>query len=80
MCDLVHRLMQLILALALGLLIGLLGQWLTGDEVWFLAIPCVVAIAWFRVADTQQCTRASCLTSNEANKKPAAGSPPTTGS
>ncbi len=82
MSHLVHRLILLILALGIGLLTGLFGQWMTGDDAWFLALPAAVAIAWFRVADTHPCTRASCLTPNSPvpNKKPAAGLPPTTSS
>ncbi len=82
MPPLMRRLILLILTLSMGLLIGLSGQWLTGDDTWFLALPATVAIAWFWVADTRQCSHPSCLTTHSPrpNEKPAAGSPPTTGS
>ena len=82
MSGLARRFLLLVLSLGLGLLIGLFGQWVTGDERWFLAMPAVMAIAWFWVADTSQCSGPSCLTPHprEPNKKPVAGSPPTTGS
>lgn len=82
MSALVRRFLLLLLTLSLGLLISLLGQWLTGDERWFLAIPITLALAWLRVADTDQCSRPSCLTPSHPPriKKSAAGSPPTTDS
>ena len=82
MSELARRFLLLVLTLGLGLLIGLFGHSVTGDTRWFLAIPAVMAVAWFWVTDTSPCSGPSCLTPHprEPKKKPAAGSPPTTGS
>jgi hypothetical protein len=82
MANLVRRLILLVFTLGVGLAIGWFGQWLTGEAAWFLAIPGALAIVWFRVADTRLCLGASCLAPDRSapNKKPVAGSPPTTGS
>lgn len=82
MSEVARRFLLLVLTLGLGLLIGLFGQSITGDTRWFLAIPTVMAIAWFWVTETGPVSGPSCLTSlpRGHTKKPAAGSPPTAGS
>lgn len=50
------RALLLAALLALGIGIGAVGQWLTQNDAWFLAVPIVLAIGWFVVA-TDQCVR-----------------------
>jgi len=54
--GLAYRVALLAACVALGCAIGLLGQWLTGRSVWFVAIPVCVALAWFLVADPTACS------------------------
>jgi hypothetical protein len=41
--------------LALGLAIGLIGFHFTAEQAWFIAIPAVLAVGWFAIADPTQC-------------------------
>lgn len=41
--------------LAGGVLVGLAGQALTGNQRWFLAVPAPVALAWLLIADPSAC-------------------------
>jgi hypothetical protein len=41
--------------LALGLAVGLIGFQFTSDSAWFIAIPAVLAVGWFAIADPTQC-------------------------
>ena len=49
------RLVLLLISLGLGTAIALLGRALTGDERWFLAVPAVLVLAWWFVADPRRC-------------------------
>lgn len=51
----VRRLLLLLALLGAGLAIGLLGSWLSGSPLWYLAIPVALAAGWLRVADPTQC-------------------------
>lgn len=50
------RAVLLLLLACIGLLAGVVGERLTGDSAWFLAIPVAVAIGWLFVADPTACT------------------------
>lgn len=50
-----RRLVLLLACSALGAGIGALGQWLTGDGRWLLALPAVIALGWSFVADPARC-------------------------
>ena len=53
--TLVRRLVWLAGCLALGLAIGLAGFHFTANSAWFIAIPAVLAVGWFVIADPTQC-------------------------
>ena len=40
---------------ALGLAIGFVGFHFTAEQAWFIAIPAVLAVGWFAIADPTQC-------------------------
>jgi len=42
-----------------GAVVGAAGQWLTGHEWWYLAVPVLLALAWWQVADPTCCERDS---------------------
>jgi len=44
--------------LALGLALGLTGFHFTADSAWFVAIPAVLAVGWFVIADPTRCSPA----------------------
>jgi hypothetical protein len=50
-----RRLALLLACSALGAGIGAVGQWLTGDGRWYLALPAVIALGWLFVADPTRC-------------------------
>lgn len=41
---------------ALGLLVGVAGERITGSEWWHLAFPGVIAAGWLVVANPEKCT------------------------
>ncbi len=45
----------LLICVALGLAVGAIGQGLTGHDAWYLAVPIVMAIGWYVVADPTRC-------------------------
>jgi hypothetical protein len=49
------RLAWLLACLACGGLVGGLGRHLTGEDVWFLAIPAAVALGWLFFANPGEC-------------------------
>ena len=51
-----RRLAWLAACVGSGLAVGLLGQALSGDAAWFLAVPACVAVGWLMLADPTQCT------------------------
>lgn len=51
----VRRLVLLLALLAAGTAVGVLGSWLSGSALWYLAIPVALAAGWLRVADPTQC-------------------------
>jgi hypothetical protein len=38
-----------------GLVIGIIGSSVSGNSVWYVAIPAVVAVGWLFVANPTQC-------------------------
>jgi hypothetical protein len=50
-----RRLFWLLACAALGLGIGLLGNHLTSDPRWFLALPAVLALGWLFFANPAEC-------------------------
>lgn len=49
------RMLLLLALLAAGAAVGVLGQWLSGSALWYLAIPLALAAGWLWVADITQC-------------------------
>jgi len=50
-----HRLLLLLGAVAVGCVVGFTGQHFTGSSAWFLAVPALVVVAWFLVANPTEC-------------------------
>ncbi len=50
-----RRIALLVGCIAAGSLVGWLGQALSGQPAWFLAVPVAVALGWLAVADPRQC-------------------------
>lgn len=50
-----RRLFWLLACTALGLGIGLVGNHLTGDQRWFLALPLALAAGWLFFANPAEC-------------------------
>jgi len=53
-----HHLKRLALLLACfvtGLVIALVGEALTGNQAWYLAIPAIIAAGWLFVANPTEC-------------------------
>lgn len=50
-----RRLFWLLICTVLGLGIGLLGEHLTSDPRWFLALPAALAIGWLFFANPAEC-------------------------
>jgi len=50
-----RRLAWLVGCLALGFAIGLAGFHFTASSAWFIAVPAVLAVGWFVIADPSQC-------------------------
>jgi hypothetical protein len=53
--SLAQRALLLLACCGLGLLIGFIGQSLTAQTAWYLAVPACIAVAWFFVADPNDC-------------------------
>ena len=53
--TLARRLVWLVGCIALGLSIGFVGFHFTADSAWFLALPAVLTVGWFAIADPTQC-------------------------
>ncbi len=50
-----RRLFWFLACAALGLGIGLAGSHFSGDPTWFVAVPGVLAVGWFVLADPTAC-------------------------
>lgn len=53
--SLAQRVLLLLACCGLGLVIGFIGQSLTSQSAWYLAVPVCIAIAWLFVADPNEC-------------------------
>jgi hypothetical protein len=53
--SIARRFLLLLACIALGLTIGFIGQGVTSESIWFLAVPICIAIGWFFVADPTEC-------------------------
>ena len=53
--TLARRLAWLIGCVALGLAVGFAGFHFTADSAWFIAVPAVLAVGWFAIADPTRC-------------------------
>lgn len=40
-----------------GAVVGAIGWWASGAQVWWLAVPAATALGWWFVADPTQCER-----------------------
>ena len=49
------RAIALVAVLSAGALIGAAGNWLTGSQYWFLAIPGALAVGWLFLANPLAC-------------------------
>ena len=50
-----QRIVLLLVCLAVGLAVGLIGFLATGSQWWYLAIPGAIAAGWLVVADPERC-------------------------
>jgi len=53
--SLMRRLAWLLACVALGLGAGFAGFHVTGNQIWFLALPVALGIGWFVFADPTKC-------------------------
>jgi hypothetical protein len=53
--SLLRRVLLLILCIAAGCVVGFVGQHLSGDAAWFLAVPAFMIVGWFFVANPAAC-------------------------
>lgn len=51
----IRRFFLLIACIGVGAVIGVLGQFATGNVWWYLAIPIAVAAGWLWVGTPEQC-------------------------
>ena len=63
--TLARRLVWLVGCIALGLSIGFVGFHFTADSAWFLALPAVLAVGWFAIADPTQCLPSTQRSAND---------------
>jgi hypothetical protein len=53
--SLAQRVLLFLACCALGIVIGVIGQSLTSQAEWFLAVPVCIAAGWLFVADPNEC-------------------------
>lgn len=53
--NLLKRLFWLLVCIFIGILIGFVGSTVSGSDIWYTAVPAVVAIGWLFFADPSQC-------------------------
>jgi len=58
--EFLKRLAWLVACVAIGALIGFIGSKLSGSQIWYTAIPAVMAIGWLFFADPSQCDSVTC--------------------
>lgn len=52
-----RRLYLLIACITGGVAIGVVGNAITGNDWWYLAVPVAIAIPWLFLADPERCLR-----------------------
>ena len=55
----IRRLVLFVACVCTGILVGVIGSRITGNDNWYLAIPALLAVVWFFVADPSECQRCS---------------------
>jgi hypothetical protein len=60
MSDFARRLLLLVSCVGAGLIAGIAGAALTGQDEWFLAVPAAVALGWIFVGDPSRCHSPAC--------------------
>jgi quinol-cytochrome oxidoreductase complex cytochrome b subunit len=55
----IRRLVLFVACIFIGILVGVIGSRITGSDHWYLAIPALLAVVWFIVADPDECQRCS---------------------
>lgn len=58
--SIARRFLLLIACVALGLSIGFIGEHMTSQAMWFLAVPVCIAIGWLFVANPDECVAPQC--------------------
>jgi len=58
--EFLKRLAWLIACVGIGTLIGFVGSALSGNQIWYIAIPAAMAIGWLFFADPSQCDSVTC--------------------
>jgi hypothetical protein len=53
--SIARRWLLLLACVALGLAIGFIGEGITSESMWFLAVPVCIAIGWLFVANPDEC-------------------------
>jgi len=53
--DVRRRIAWLLACLAIGALVGSAGVWLTGEPLWYVAIPATIAVGWLFFANPSEC-------------------------
>lgn len=49
------RLFWLLACICIGTLIGFVGSTVSGNDIWYTAVPAAVAVGWLFFADPSQC-------------------------
>ena len=66
----IRRLVLFVACVCTGILVGVVGSRLTGDDNWYLAIPALLAVVWFFIADPDACQRCSQTAGRKDPAKP----------
>ena len=66
----IRRLVLFVACICIGVLVGIIGSRVTGSDNWYLAIPALLAVVWFIVADPDECQRCSQPASRKDSAEP----------
>jgi len=66
----IRRLVLFVACICIGVLVGIIGSRVTGSDRWYLAIPALLAVVWFIVADPDECQRCSQPTGSKDSAEP----------
>jgi hypothetical protein len=53
--GILKRLFWLLLCIFVGVLTGFVGSTVSGNDIWYTAVPAVIALGWLFFADPAQC-------------------------